>query len=240
MASETFPSHAFVSIPLLLGRRQIARYCHEVLLSLSADLLYFYSSSASSSFWHYFDFTELTTSQISVPKHPTPSPRVLVIKLYRSFSPHIFTVRHLLQISGNSGVRFECLNRSLTSLFSRRTMRLFHRHRNKKKNPPLPIQEDLFSPLDSPSPLPPIRNFSYPTAALQPPLAPPIFSSAQAGIHLPPTSFGEAQTSTLSSGIEPPFYWASSYRSIRKEEEGASTDSQSYISDTGPEAFVYG
>ncbi|KAK7459269.1 hypothetical protein Landi51_00861 [Colletotrichum acutatum] len=115
-------------------------------------------------------------------------------------------------------------------------MRLFHRHRNKKKNPPLPIQEDLFSPLDSPSPLPPIRNFSYPTAALQPPLAPPIFSSAQAGIHLPPTSFGEAQTSTLSSGIEPPFYWASSYRSIRKEEEGASTDSQSYISDTGPEA----
>ncbi|KAI3556303.1 hypothetical protein CABS01_04439 [Colletotrichum abscissum] len=117
-------------------------------------------------------------------------------------------------------------------------MRLFHRHRNKQKNPPQPTQEDLLSPFDSPAPSPPIRNFSYPTAALRPPSGPSISSSAQLGIHLPPAGFGEARTSTTSGLIEPPFYWASSYRPIREEEIEPSTDSQSFNSDTGPEAFI--
>ncbi|KAK1545329.1 hypothetical protein CPAR01_02831 [Colletotrichum paranaense] len=116
-------------------------------------------------------------------------------------------------------------------------MRLFHRHRNKQKNPPQPIQEDLLSPFDSPAPSPPIRNFSYPTAALRPPSGPSIFSSAQLGIHLPPAGFGEARTSTPSGLIEPPFYWASSYRPIREEEIEPSTDSQSFISDTARAIF---
>ncbi|EXF81553.1 hypothetical protein CFIO01_03012 [Colletotrichum fioriniae PJ7] len=115
-------------------------------------------------------------------------------------------------------------------------MRLFHRHRNKQKNPPLPIQENLLSPSDSPAPSSPIRNFSYPTAALQQPSAPSISSATQPGAHLPSAGFGEAHTSTSSGGIEPPFYWASSYRPIREEEVEPSTYSQSYISDTGPEA----
>ncbi|KAK1690697.1 hypothetical protein BDP55DRAFT_303663 [Colletotrichum godetiae] len=52
--------------PLLLGRRQFARYCHEVVLSLSADLLYFYLSSACSpfsSFQHCLKSTGHTTSR---------------------------------------------------------------------------------------------------------------------------------------------------------------------------------
>ncbi|KZL86687.1 hypothetical protein CI238_04231 [Colletotrichum incanum] len=109
-------------------------------------------------------------------------------------------------------------------------MRLLHRHRNKQKHsPPLPCSEDHQSPFTSITPLPPIRNFSYPAAVLQTHSTTLPESAAQ--------SSGQSYVKDASQnpstkerplrqggGIETPFYWASSYIPLRGEENFTSAD----------------
>ncbi|KAF6842488.1 hypothetical protein CMUS01_03073 [Colletotrichum musicola] len=125
-------------------------------------------------------------------------------------------------------------------------MPYFLRRRKQQKDPPLlPDDRDNQAPSTTSNPLPPIRNFSYPTAALYPSSFPlhPASLEADTSPKSRPEELQDAQsnnkTAEAPGGADTPFYWASSYTPPISHEERRSGDIDSSALHNGPEAFAY-